>query len=170
MNWLITQSLTKIDLDSIRPEDIKIEDIAHSLAHQCRWGGHCPKFYSVAQHCVHAAEICRTAKLWALMHDAAEAYVSDLPFPVKERFPDFKRLEDQVHEKIAIRFNLHWPMPRLIKAIDLILYRTEVRDLFGDRFRWEPLDGITPWSETLVPWSPDRAKEEFLKTFNELTR
>ena len=73
-----------------RPEEIRIEDIAHSLSMQCRFNGHTKWFYSVAQHCSIMAEAMMSDgyaeyAFEALMHDAAEAYIGDLIRPVKDR-------------------------------------------------------------------------------------
>ena len=71
------------------PEKILIADIAHALAHQCRFGGHASKFYSVAEHSVHVSKLCLPEHaLWGLLHDASEAYLVDLPRPLK-LLPEF---------------------------------------------------------------------------------
>lgn len=78
--WLPTHSGRKIYVDSPRPEDIVLDDIAHSLAMQCRYNGHCKFFYSVAQHSVLVARCLRfrfgitdeRVLRTGLLHDAAE--------------------------------------------------------------------------------------------------
>lgn len=70
------------------PELIELDDIAQALANQCRFGGHCRSFYSVAQHSCLLSDLlaAREAEpvglLSALLHDAPEAYLVDLPHPL----------------------------------------------------------------------------------------
>src|ERR1035441_7448066 len=66
------------------PDKILIEDIAHALAHQCRFGGHASKFYSVAEHSVHVSKLCAPKDaLWGLLHDASEAYCGAVWAPAR---------------------------------------------------------------------------------------
>jgi len=82
--FLPTCTGRRVNILNPRPEDIDIEDIAQALSHTCRFAGHVPAFYSVAQHSLLASELldARTA-LWGLLHDAAEAYLHDLTRPLK---------------------------------------------------------------------------------------
>ena len=83
-DWIQTMSgVIFYPLDP-RPEEIRIEDIAHALSHQCRFAGHCREFYSVAEHSVRVSrELPQEFMLWGLLHDASEAYLVDLPRPIK---------------------------------------------------------------------------------------
>jgi hypothetical protein len=85
------------------PDAIVVADIVHGLVHSCRFAGQCDHFYSVAHHSLHvASEVDRTTaghprlRLFALLHDAAEAYIGDLPRPVKRRIPAFQELEAEL--------------------------------------------------------------------------
>lgn len=89
------------------PEEIAIDDIARSLAQQCRFLGHTDAHYSIAQHCVLVSELvpARDA-LWGLLHDASEAYLGDLPAPIK-REPEmsiYRIAEDRLLACIARKF------------------------------------------------------------------
>jgi hypothetical protein len=108
-----------LDVFNPDPEQIDILDIAHALANTCRFGGHTREFYSVAQHSIMVAELVPPElKLQALMHDAAEAYLTDIPTPIKKRLPGYVELEDNLMKVIAARFGFDWPMADEVKAAD----------------------------------------------------
>jgi hypothetical protein len=120
-----------------RPEDICIEDIAHALACENRYGGHLPEPYSVAHHCLLAAWIARDILGGdradvrdTLMHDAAEAYLKDIPRPLKRSLPGYKEIEHGVEAAIAAKFGLRFPMPPIVKRADEMALAIERRDLF----------------------------------------
>ena len=95
------------------PEQLDVGDIARALANLCRFGGHCRVFYSVAQHSVIVSELVEQRGgdvedvFAALMHDATEAYLGDMPHPLKHRRPlgaAFKEAEDHLEQAIRERF------------------------------------------------------------------
>ena len=103
------------------PADIRIEDIAHALSNQCRFGGHAREFYSVAEHCVRVSQNCRPEDaLWGLLHDASEAYLSDVPAPLKElpQFEAYRAAERSLQGTIAVRFGLSTEQPRSVTEAD----------------------------------------------------
>lgn len=108
------------------PEMICIEDIVHSLCHQCRFGGHLPSFYSVAQH---SANCCALSdpehKLAALLHDASEAYLLDIPRPIKKRLTHYKEIEHGLMLVIAAKFGFQYPLHDHVKQIDEMMLQTE---------------------------------------------
>lgn len=148
-----------------RVEEVRIEDIAHSLSLQCRFAGHTRKFYSVAQHSVLVANIVPIPDaLWGLLHDASEAYLVDLPAPIKK----FSRLgeEYQVIEKdimsvIAERFGLCALQPESVHHADMTLRVTEMRDLMSFPDIPKELD-YNPLLIRIEPWSAEEAEAIFL--------
>ena len=88
----------------IKEGDISIEDIAHSLSMQCRFNGNTNKFYSVAEHSINVSLILRSmpakTQLLGLLHDATEAYLSDIPTPVKKYLPDYLSIEEKLSTDI----------------------------------------------------------------------
>lgn len=102
------------------PEMICIEDIAHSLSMQCRFGGHLPRFYSVAQHSLYCSYLVddEKLKLAALLHDASEAYLLDIPKPIKGGLSNYKEIEDNLMRLIADKFGFEYPLHPDIKRAD----------------------------------------------------
>jgi hypothetical protein len=90
------------------PDTIRLPDIAHALSNICRYGGHCKHFYSVAQHAVFCAERVKREgygikkQLAALHHDDAEAFLGDIPRPLKPLLgAAYKRLTDRMDVAIV---------------------------------------------------------------------
>lgn len=152
-----------------RPEEIDIHDIAHSLAHQCRYAGHCRWFYSVAQHSVLMSHhVSAAVRLWALLHDSPETYLVDLPRPVKRSLPDYAPAEDAIMRAIAKRFDLSWPMPDEVKDVDNRILIDESEALMAaPPMPWN-LPG-TPLGVLIESWPPSVAEERFLARFRHLT-
>jgi uncharacterized protein len=152
----------------MRVEDIDIRDIAHSLSMQCRYNGHSTRFYSVAEHSV---LVCWAApkehKLAALMHDASEAYLCDLPRPVKNCVTGYKEAEAQVEAVIAERYGFSYPHPAEVKELDNRILLDERDQIMAP----PPADWNLPFKPlgiTLHCWSPERAETMFLHMFDVL--
>jgi len=111
-NCIMTWSRVLMDPLNARPEQILIEDIAHSLSLMTRANGHFEQFYSVAQHCINCLReaqsrgYSRRLQLACLLHDAAEAYIADIPRPVKHRLTGFAEIEDNILGVILQKFGL----------------------------------------------------------------
>jgi hypothetical protein len=83
-NWMQLASGKPYWPNDPRAEEVDILDIAAALSKICRYGGHCKKFYSVAEHSVYVSkQVPKLYALRALLHDATEAYVTDVPRPLK---------------------------------------------------------------------------------------
>lgn len=155
-----------------RRHEVLILDVAHALAHQCRFGGHCQEFYSVAQHSLHVelllrkrGNYCREVLLGALLHDATEAYLVDLPRPVKLMLPDYQEMERRLHNELRSFFG--FMDHEDIKWADEVALATEKRDLMSpEPLPWGRLPSPDP--ERIQPVSPATAKVLFLDRFNQL--
>lgn len=99
-NYIRTISGRKFWPLNPRPEDVDIGDIAHALSLRCRYNSHVPYLYSVGQHSINVFYQSDGA-LWGLLHDAAEAYLPDVPRPIKGEFPFFNEIECRLLEVIA---------------------------------------------------------------------
>jgi hypothetical protein len=163
--------------------DICIEDIAHALAFECRFAGHCNRFYSVADHSIRVShEVERRAMqdhrshealiqvielaMWGLLHDASEAYLKDMPSPIK-RAPQigtvYKQYEGNLMDAIALRFDLMPIEPAIVRDVDRTLCHTEMRDLMnGSVVRGTPLE------ETIFPRTSFDARRDFLARYTQL--
>lgn len=157
-DWYQTSTGTVFWPEDPRPEEVRIEDIAHHLAHICRFGGATKTFYSVAQHSVLVSRIVSPDLAFAgLMHDAAEAYLGDVVRPLKYALPDYRAIETRVEAVIEAAFGLDLTDGERaeIKRADNIALVTERRDLLAVQV---PL----PWAVQCAPL-PDRI--EALESF-----
>jgi hypothetical protein len=152
-----------------RPHEVFIDDIAHALSMLCRFGGHCLRFYSVAEHSVLIARAAAPEhKLWALLHDAPEAYIVDIVRPLKPFLIGYREAEQRLMRAICVRFNLHLELPADVKALDRSILADERIQAMAEPPR--PWDGeVAPLGIELQFWSPERARSEFISTFEILT-
>jgi len=148
-----------------QPDQIDINDIAHALAMTCRFAGFTLKFYSVAEHSVRVSEVCDPQDAFAgLLHDAAEAYLTDIPSPAKRLLPDYKALEQRVFCAIARKFGVPSELPAGVKHADGVLLATEARDLCAPGWEYWGLPHA-PLDQRIVAWTQEEAKARFLDRF-----
>lgn len=153
-------------------EEIKIEDIAHSLSNICRWNGHTNEFYSVAQHSIFVSEQCNPDNaLWGLLHDATEAYIGDMVRPLKLSGSQngYLKAEKTLMLCICEKFGLQKEMPIDVKEADNRILQTEAMQLISPLIsgKWEIAE---PYDIVIDPYHPRVAKAYFLERFNKLTR
>jgi hypothetical protein len=160
--WIQTHTGRVVEPLRLQPSMIDLGDVAHSLALQCRYAGHTRWHFSIAQHSVLVAkhlppELAR----WGMLHDATEAYLVDLPSPVKEHMADYQAFEKRAEEAVAERFGLQLPMPVPVKKADREALATERRDLLGPCERdWNLAE--QPWPERIEKWTWELAESTFL--------
>ena len=168
----------------LMPGDVRINDIAHALSLICRFGGHTVEHYSVAQHSLLVQRILEDmnaspeVQLAGLMHDAHEAYIGDMPTPIKTAIGYcWNSLEQQASQAVQSAFGLNRisnKYKKMIKTADIIALATERRDLMrfdaNYNLAWDILDGVSPFHEpaTSGSWSPHWWADLFLDQFIKL--
>ena len=176
MSEIMTRS--HIMFDPLNPDSelIHIQDIAHSLSMLCRANGHFKSFYSVGQHCINCCKEAATrghsrkVQLACLLHDASEAYLSDVTRPVKQEIPRYREIEEPLQDTIWLKY-LGEPLTveenRQVFAIDDdILWHEFVQLMEAALSAEEPTLSSQPVYEFMgfVP-----CREEYLRLFNELS-
>ncbi len=178
--WLATGSGKKFYPLDPRAEDVGIEDIAHGLAYKYRFAGQAVCGYTVAQHSIEVSRRVPPAdRLWGLLHDAAEAYLCDVPRPIKAAMSlavpmsdgsgdyhaivPFEVVEREILAVVAERFGLPWPLPESVRVADDRELARERRDLWDERQpQWPASDLPEPYPER-IEWC--RAPEDIEKLF-----
>lgn len=171
--WIQTYSGKQFWPMDTRVGDFRLEDFAHALSQICRFAGHTRQPYSVAQHSVLVSYQCPNYPLEGLLHDVTEAYLVDVPRPVKHDpiMHGYRQIEADMEFVLASQFNLHCPWPEEVKQADNILLVTERRDLLKRApFSWGPeLEALTPLPKAIIPWPQAYAEARFLRRYYELT-
>jgi uncharacterized protein len=140
------------------PELICIEDITHALSNLCRFGGHTATFYSVAEHSIRCANLVtgRKRKLAALLHDASEAYLVDIPSPIKYFIPKYREIEEKLMLAIAEKLEFEYPLPTVVAQADKAMLEIEWHNLMTDN-KW-------------VNMPAQYARDNFLNYYYSLTK
>lgn len=167
----------KINFTPLEPklEDIKIEDIAHALSLMCRANGHYSEFYSVGAHCLNCYDeaVARREtpriRMACLLHDASEAYLSDITRPVKKNLERYMEIEEKLQNMIYEKFvgePLNDYEKQMVKTIDDALLYWEFYEFsavkLGDS---EPFVAMTP---DFYKGTMKQVEQAFLDAFNEI--
>lgn len=161
-----------VDPGNPRPEDVRLEDIARHLAKEQRFGGAVHlEHYSVAEHSVLVSRLVRPPNaILGLFHDAAEAYLKDIPTPVKLLLGDvYKDLERRWLLAIGRAIGLGDRLAELpvdVKIADSVALATEYRDCFFDG---RPGNDVEPSDYQIAGCTPRAAYRTFMKRWFELT-
>lgn len=158
-----------------RPEDIRTEDIAHALSQICRFNGHSKYFYSVAQHSINVAKAIKDAgysnivQFYGLIHDASEAYLCDIPRPLKNYLPGYKETEKNLMDIIYQAFVVPCPSieeSAIVKKYDDIILTVESKALMKGYQEWELVK--TDYICNIERKDNLRVEQEFLSYFDYL--
>lgn len=176
MSWFVTHTGRRVDLERPDEAEIVIDDVAHALAHTCRFGGHVSRFYSVAEHSIAVSYIVPVEDaLDGLLHDATEAYLGDVIRPLKALLPAYKLLEQRWADAIARQLGCSAVMPASVKDADRIMLATERRDVhpaaYEARGRWRFVEdelAVEPRTRPVDAYPPTYAKELFLLRWEQL--
>lgn len=151
---IATYSGKVFDIENLTEDMICIEDIAHALSNTARFGGHTDVLYSVAQHSVEVSlMVNKEHQLAALLHDASEAYIGDMPSPLKSLLPEFKEMEDKIMKVVASKFDFQYPFDPAIKDADKKALDIEMDMIYFKNIQYKAMN-------------PKRAKEYFMRYFN----
>lgn len=155
----VIRTVSGIYINVFEPKEsyIDINDIAHALSCQPRFGGHLRYFYPVAMHSVCCSEFVEKGyELEALLHDASEAYLLDIPSPIKCRLSNYKEIEDNLMAIISKKFGFNYPLSQQVKDVDKKMLENE----------W---DAMVVGDIMQIDISPSHAKRAFLERYNFLT-
>lgn len=172
-DWMQTYSGKKFNPLDPDMDCIDADDIGHALGNLCRYAGHIRKFYSVAEHCYRLSFLVSPENaLHALLHDATEAYISDVVRPVKKHLFQYQRIEEALWWGIATRFGVSPKMPvEVIEADTRILLNERAALLAVPPEPWR-IEHLEPFQmpEFLGPYgmAPQAATEAWLERLGEL--
>ncbi len=190
-NWIQTWQGKRFRPLEPRIEDISWMDIGHALSQICRYTGHCKDFYSVAEHSVlvsrRAEELANkhptcdgiwkeyhalTCARWGLLHDASEAYLTDIAKPLKQQdaFAEYRVAEGVLQDMIMEWARLDVREPDEVTKADAELLATEASQIMNPElekdtwyFKYPPIKGLK-----IQCWEPKVAEQQFLRRAKEL--
>ncbi|KKN18269.1 hypothetical protein LCGC14_0957580 [marine sediment metagenome] len=178
--WIMTASGRCVYPLELRPEDVVIGDIAHGLAHTCRFNGHSTNFYSVAEHSlIMSHKVSSEAALYALLHDAPEIYISDVPSPIKTAIPQIKEIEERIWQIIMEKFGLNRKHRKEVELADRRMLCTERKQIMPlNNIEFDNCHKVKPYvmgpaykdGVTIQCLAPQGAKRLFLERFLKLTK
>ncbi|MNC12200.1 hypothetical protein D3C81_742270 [compost metagenome] len=173
-NWVETHSGAMFYVLDAKEEEINVFDIIHALSHLCRFGGHVKHFYSVAQHSLMVWKYLKDIghgtyiQILGLIHDFTEGYMVDLPKPIKEMFPEYTQLEDNLFNIILDSFKIKRPTKiewDIIKDADVAVLFHEANLLDINKNEWAPKINL---HYEIKEELPSVVKNELLNKFNEI--
>lgn len=173
--WMTTYTGRRVNPSTMQPKDVDMRDIAHALSNMCRFGGHCPQFYSVAEHSVYVAFCARAEnreqRLAAFAHDFSEAYIVDVPRPIKKQrnMEGYREIEHRLSQVIYAHLGIldvamSDEAQEMIHRADEEVLHAEASQFFGSESGdWQLSEApASVWIQCL---SPTYAKDFFMDRF-----
>lgn len=169
VDWMTTYTGIKLNPLNLHPDDIVIEDIAHHLSLLCRYNGACKFLYTVGQHCVFGVDyVSQGNELAYLLHDASEAYLSDMVKGVKDQLEVFRIIEDRLQGIIYKKFNVEPFDHAEVKRVDYAIMNTEAHAIMSNLDGW--LFPEPPLDIEIKYWVPMHTEEKFLQLYEKYKR
>ncbi len=174
-DYILTYKKVKFTPTAPVADDVYIEDIAHALSMLCRANGHYSTFYSIGAHCLNCyEEACARretprVKMACLLHDACEAYISDITRPVKQYLEEYQAIEERLSNVIYERF-LGSPLTeyekKMVKIIDDAMLYHEFLEFSGEKLEEEaPYVAATP---DFYRGTMKQVEQEYIDVFNSI--
>ena len=176
VDWVETYTGRQFHVLDPKPEMVTIIDIAHALSNQCRYSGHTKTFYSTAQHCClltdYATGVLKASALdclQILIHDAAEAFLVDMPRPIKQHMPAFREMDYAVQKVVRTWLGFDdIPFPPWQDEIDSLIIHDERTQLMSDSGNdWQHRGA--PLGIRIRPWTSLWAEKQFLMRYAALS-
>lgn len=179
MSWIQLHSNFPFDYMNIvvdGPLPIFLDDISHALSNLGRYCGHSRRFYSVGEHSVLVSEWIEQLggglmeQKWGLLHDATEAYLQDIPSPLKHapQMAWYREMEERLKNRIMFEFQLPQDEPLIVKQSDMDVLEAERRVLLGESLRPWTIYSTRPAQVDVVGLTPEYAKKKFMMRAVEL--
>lgn len=153
-----------------------LEDVARGLSHENRANGQTTLPFSVAQHSVNVSQVLEDlgydvrTQFIGLTHDISEAFIKDIPSPLKEWLPDYvaieKKVQDTAYEWAGLG-EVTDEEYEIVNWADKAMFPVEAKSFMPNAVH--PIDPLLK-DMVIMPWTPEKAREEFIKLFVELKR
>lgn len=170
--YIQTFSGRRVDIFDPSTWQFQIIDIAHALSNLCRFTGHTKRFYSVAEHSIHVSTLVpEHLKLVAMLHDASEAYLADIPRPIKQHgsFYSYRQIERDLTTMILKQWTWFTELPKQVHDADMAVLSIEAKILMGNCHDWPGIMQDTSGVDININcWTPEQARKKFLTRFAEL--
>lgn len=174
--WIETYTGKRFYFLNPDPSMIEIKDIAHALSNTCRFSGHTWEFYSVAQHCLYVSDLLLEKygdpelALEGLLHDAAEAYLTDIATPIKQAIPYYQEMENRILRTIFKKYDIHRSSTDRVKDADTCMLLSEAAAFIPSAGKyWAKRYHTTfPLVKGLAGIKPEKARYEYTVQFQDL--